>query len=211
MNLREIKGNRPVTYSLMADLLDKVGVQIESVAVSALENECFYATIEARNGENAIAVDARPSDAIALALHTRSPILVAEAVMDAAGEEIPEDMEVPERGQGLDEVLKAGRPSVSREEQEAWQSKSPEQRREENRKKLFAYLTGASSPEPRCSDLAGIDRVVVTAVLRAGSDQEEEASEPEEAFTRAAWNSCTVWAKRAKRRSASCGPGLASG
>ena len=145
LNLREIKGSRPMTYSLMADLLDKAGVQIESVAVSALENECFYATIEARNGENAFPVDARPSDAIALALHTRSPIFVAEAVMDAVGEEIPEDLEVAERGQGLGEVLNAGRPSVSREEQEAWQSKSPEQRREENRKKLLAYLTEAGS------------------------------------------------------------------
>jgi len=145
LNLREIRVGRPVTYGLMADLLDKAGVQIESVAVSALEKECFYATIEARNGENAFAVDARPSDAVALALHTSSPIFVAAAVMEAAGEEIPEDMEVAAPGQGLDGVLKAGGPAVSREEQEAWQSKSPEQRREENRRKLFAYLAGAGS------------------------------------------------------------------
>ena len=143
LNLQGTKLGRPMTYSLMAGLLDKGGVKIESVAVSALEKECFYATIEARNGGDPFAVDARPSDAIALALYAGSPIFVAEEVMDRAGDEIPGDLEVAARGKGLANVLKAGAPSVSREEREARQSRSAEERREESRQKLLAYLTGA--------------------------------------------------------------------
>ena len=146
LNLQKTEVSRPSTYSLMAGLLDKGGVKVESVAVSALEKECFYATIEARNGGDPFAVDARPSDAIALALYAGSPIFVAEEVMDRAGEEIPGDMEVAARGKGLEEVLKAGVPAESREEREereARQSRSAEERREESRQKLLAYLARA--------------------------------------------------------------------
>ena len=138
LNLQKTEVSRPSTYSLMAGLLDKGGVKVESV-----EKECFYATIEARNGGDPFAVDARPSDAIALALYAGSPIFVAEEVMDRAGEEIPGDMEVAARGKGLEEVLKAGVPAESREEREARQSRSAEERREESRQKLLAYLARA--------------------------------------------------------------------
>ena len=143
LNLQKTEVSRPSTYSLMAGLLDKGGVKVESVAVSALEKECFYATIEARNGGDPFAVDARPSDAIALALYAGSPIYVAEEVMDRAGEEIPGDLEIAARGEGLKEVLKAGVPAESREEREARQSRSAEERREESRQKLLSYLTEA--------------------------------------------------------------------
>ena len=143
LNLQGTKLGRPMTFSLMAGLLDKAGVKIESVAVSALEKECFYARIEARNGGDPFAVDARPSDAIALALYAGSPIYVAEDVMNKVGDEIPDDLEVAARGKGLEDVLKAGEPSVSREEREARQSRSVEERREESRQRLLEYLTGA--------------------------------------------------------------------
>ncbi len=141
LRMREQKIGRPMTYSLMAGLLDKAGVQIESVAVSALEKECFYATIYAQSGGDAFTIDARPSDAIALALYAHSPIFVAEEVMDAVGEDIPDDMKIVAQGKGLYDVFRAGAPAVSREEQEEWESKSPQERREENRRKLLAYLT----------------------------------------------------------------------
>ena len=148
LNLRETELGRPMTYSLFAGLLDKAGVEIGSVCVSALESGCFYATIALRTGSDTVGVDARPSDAIALALNTHSPIYVAEEVMDAAGEEIPGDMEIAGRGQGLKGVLAAGAPAAAQEEMEAWQSKTAEEQREENRKKLFAYLTDAGSLGP---------------------------------------------------------------
>ncbi|MYC97119.1 MAG: sigma-70 family RNA polymerase sigma factor [Caldilineaceae bacterium SB0661_bin_32] len=145
LSLREIKLHRPMTFSFMADMLGKASVQIESVAVSALENDTFFATVHALNGDGKVAVDARPSDAIALAMRTQSPIFVAAEVMEAVGLEIPADMEVSAQGK---------RPKMSElfpidpeekesrlKERERWESMSPEERREESRKKLLAHLT----------------------------------------------------------------------
>ena len=147
LRMREQKIGRPMTYSLMAGLLDKAGVQIESVAVSALEKECFYATIYAQSGGDAFAIDARPSDAIALALYTHSPIFVAEEVMDAIAEEIPDDMEIVAQGKGLYGVLSINPAEEEKrlKELEIWASKSPQERREENRRKLLGYLTEVGS------------------------------------------------------------------
>ena len=141
LNLQGQNPSRPMTYGLIANLLDKGGVQIESVVVSALENETFFATIHAQNGDGSFDVDARPSDAIALALYADSPIFVAAEVMNAVAEAVPDDMEIVARGQGLHDVLRASGPTQSQEEQETWQRKSPQERREENRTKLLAYLT----------------------------------------------------------------------
>ena len=115
LSLREIDLHRPMTFNFMADMLDKAGVRIKSVAVSALEKDTFYATVQAQRGEESFTVDARPSDAIALALRTQSPIFAAVEVMEAVGLEIPADLEVV----------------------------SPEERREENHSKLLANLTEA--------------------------------------------------------------------
>ena len=141
--LQGTKVVRPMTYSLMAGLLDKTSVQVESVAVSALEKETFYATVHAQCGGDAFAIDARPSDAIALALHTQSPIFAAAEVMDAVGLDIPADMEVAAQGKGLSDVFSIDPEEEERrlKERELWQSKSPQERREENRRKILAYLT----------------------------------------------------------------------
>lgn len=147
LNLQEKKPVRPMTYSLMAGLLDKASVRIESVAVSALEKETFYATIHAQCGEDSFATDARPSDAIALALHTQSPIFAAAEVMDAVGVDIPADMEIAAPEKGLDDVLNIAPEEKERrlKKREEWESKSPQERREENRTKLLAYLTESGS------------------------------------------------------------------
>ena len=147
LNLQEKKPVRPMTYSLMAGLLGKAGVRIESVAVSALEKETFYATVHVQNGEDSFAIDARPSDAIALALHTQSPIFAAAEVMDGAGVEIPADMEIAALGTGLDDAFSIDPEEKERrlKKREEWQSKSPQERSEENRRKLLAYLTESGS------------------------------------------------------------------
>ncbi len=147
LNLQEKKPVRPMTYSLMAGLLDKASVRIESVAVSALEKDTFYATIHAKCGEDSFATDARPSDAIALALHTQSPIFAAAEVMDAVGVDIPADMEIAAPGTGLVDVLNIDPEEKERrlKKREEWKSKSPQERREENRTKLLAYLTESGS------------------------------------------------------------------
>ena len=125
LNLQAIKISRPVTFSFMAGLLDKASVQIESVAVSALEKECFYATVHAQRGENSFAIDARPSDAIALALYAHSPIFVAAEVMNAVAEQLPDNMEVVARGKGLYDFFKMDPEEKERRQKkrETWESK----------------------------------------------------------------------------------------
>ncbi len=147
LSLRGTKLHRPMTFSFMASLLDKAGVRIESVLVSALEKETFYATVYAQRGDDSFTIDARPSDAIALALRTQSTIFAAAEVMDAVGVDIPADMEIAAQAMGLDDVLRIDPEEQERrlKKREEWKSKSPQKRREENRSKLLAYLTEAGS------------------------------------------------------------------
>ena len=65
------------------------GVQVESVHISSLKEETFYATVKLRNGQNVAEVDARPSDAVALALRAGTPIYVDDEVMTRAGADVP--------------------------------------------------------------------------------------------------------------------------
>ncbi len=145
LSLQEKKLFRPMTFSFMADLLGKADVRIESVAVSALENETFFATVHALNGDGKVDVDARPSDAIALAMRTQSPIFVAGEVMEAAGLEIPADMEVSAQGKRpkMSELFPIDPEEKERmqKEREEWESMSPEERSEESRRKLLTHLT----------------------------------------------------------------------
>lgn len=79
---------RPLTFDLMAQLLDSSGGQVESVAVSRLHETVFYATIRLRAaGGKIVEIDARPSDALALAQRAGAPIFVAEDVLAAEGSE----------------------------------------------------------------------------------------------------------------------------
>lgn len=81
---------RPLTHDLLKDVLDAVGRPLIGVRVTRLEDGVFYAELDLGDG---VVVSARPSDAIALALRTASPIDVAEAVLDEAGVMIPEEGE----------------------------------------------------------------------------------------------------------------------
>jgi bifunctional DNase/RNase len=85
--LTKLKGSdppRPMTHDLLQSLVDLVGASVLRVAVTELRDNTYYAMITLRiNGED-VEIDSRPSDAIALALRTRSPILVEENVIDTA-------------------------------------------------------------------------------------------------------------------------------
>jgi uncharacterized protein len=75
---------RPQTHDLMKILFDKVGVQLERIIIDDLWQETFYAkmSLVKPNGEYT-EIDARPSDAIALALRMHAPIYMAESVLEA--------------------------------------------------------------------------------------------------------------------------------
>lgn len=76
---------RPLTHDLLRTIIEEAGYRLERIVVTALENGTFYAVLELEGNGRSLQIDARPSDAIALALRTRSPIFVAEAVLAEAG------------------------------------------------------------------------------------------------------------------------------
>jgi RNA polymerase sigma factor (sigma-70 family) len=76
---------RPMTHDLTMRLLETAGVAMRRVLISRLAESTFFAEIELALGGQTHAVDARPSDAIALAVRAGAPILVAREVMDQAG------------------------------------------------------------------------------------------------------------------------------
>ncbi len=83
--VRDRKTPRPMTHDLMASLVQSLGAKLERVVISDLRNNTFYAklALSRRGGDDPIEVDARPSDAIALAVHLDAPIFVEESVIEA--------------------------------------------------------------------------------------------------------------------------------
>jgi bifunctional DNase/RNase len=72
---------RPMTHDLLKGLLEHLGVQLQKVVVNEIKNNTYYATIHMSIKDRVQAVDARPSDAIALALRTGSPIFATDEVL----------------------------------------------------------------------------------------------------------------------------------
>jgi bifunctional DNase/RNase len=73
-----------MTHDLLRNVINDLDGRVDRVVVSDLKDNTFYAIIHLTVRGERVAIDARPSDAIALALRTRSPILVEEAVIDNA-------------------------------------------------------------------------------------------------------------------------------
>jgi uncharacterized protein len=84
LEIEGIKPPRPLTHDLLKQLIDNLGATILEVIIDELRENTFYAKIILEVSGLTNEVDARPSDAIALAVRARSPIYVAEAVMEAA-------------------------------------------------------------------------------------------------------------------------------
>ncbi len=82
--LEGIKMARPMTHDLLRNILSEMGGAIESVQITDLKENTYYALIHLSVAGRAVSIDSRPSDAIALALRTKSPIYVAKAVLEAS-------------------------------------------------------------------------------------------------------------------------------
>ncbi|HHY93785.1 MAG TPA: bifunctional nuclease family protein [Firmicutes bacterium] len=78
---------RPITHDLLKSILDTMGAAVDRIEINDLRNETFYALIHLRVDGRRYEIDSRPSDALALALRTKSPILVADSVLQRAGVE----------------------------------------------------------------------------------------------------------------------------
>jgi len=84
LTIENVPTPRPMTHDLLKNFLEKLGIAIEKIVVNDVRNNTFYALIHCRLQEQAIVIDSRPSDAIALALRMSSPIFVEDDVVRKA-------------------------------------------------------------------------------------------------------------------------------
>ncbi len=84
LEIEKITTPRPMTHDLIRNLIQTMQAKINHILVNELKDNTFYAVISLVYGGNTVNIDSRPSDAIALALRTKSPIYVEEKVIEAA-------------------------------------------------------------------------------------------------------------------------------
>jgi uncharacterized protein len=84
MQIENVATPRPMTHDLLRNVIADLKATVQRIVVSDLQENTFYALIYLTVNGETMAVDARPSDAIALALRTRAPIFVDDTVIDHA-------------------------------------------------------------------------------------------------------------------------------
>ena len=84
LQIENVQTPRPMTHDLLRNVISDLNASVERIVVCGLKENTFYATIELAAPKGRLAIDARPSDAIALALRTSSPIFVEEEVIQDA-------------------------------------------------------------------------------------------------------------------------------
>jgi bifunctional DNase/RNase len=85
MELQGFKPPRPMTHDLLRQVLLGLGAELRRVVVTAVKGNTYFAELHLRRGEDALQVDARPSDGIALAVRTHSPIFTSDELLADAG------------------------------------------------------------------------------------------------------------------------------
>ena len=84
LQIENITTPRPMTHDLLRNVISDLKADVQKIVVSDLKENTFYALIYLMINGEAMAIDARPSDAIALALRARAPIFVEDTVIDNA-------------------------------------------------------------------------------------------------------------------------------
>ena len=117
LELEKIQPPRPMTHDLLRNLFDSVHAEVIDVVIDELREGTFFAKIRfTHNGEDA-QLDARPSDAVALAVRMEAPIFIAPSVLDEAG--IPTDDDSAEadapEDEPVDDIPEADLPAVPTE------------------------------------------------------------------------------------------------
>ncbi len=85
--IRNVKTARPLTHDLIVNILGGLNARVAKVVVNDLQNNTFYARIVLGVNGKEIEIDSRPSDAIVLAAHLKSPIFVEEQILDKLAKE----------------------------------------------------------------------------------------------------------------------------
>ena len=97
---------RPLTHHFYSNLLQGINARVEEVCVVALKINTFYAVVKMRCGKKTCEVDARPSDAMTLAILNDVPVFVAKEVLETAGISIPETVKGSPNRKGLEKITK---------------------------------------------------------------------------------------------------------
>jgi bifunctional DNase/RNase len=95
--------DRPLTHDLLRSAIESLGAEVVKVAVTDLKDNTFFAKIYLHRDNEVFAIDARPSDSIALAVRTNAPIFVAETVFENHKRALQESQESKE---SADEALR---------------------------------------------------------------------------------------------------------
>lgn len=114
MALENIKPPRPLTHDLLKSVMDDIECRMKRVEICDLRDNTFFAKLVLEQDGMDFEIDARPSDAIALALRCSAPVFVAESVMEKAGVLIQEqekqaeaDSKPKDKRQAMLELLKS--------------------------------------------------------------------------------------------------------
>jgi uncharacterized protein len=84
LQLENVTTPRPMTHDLLRNMISQLDARVIRIVINDLRDSTFFAQIRVITGDKTLEVDARPSDAIALALRTEAPIFVAQSVLDQA-------------------------------------------------------------------------------------------------------------------------------
>jgi uncharacterized protein len=84
LQIENVATPRPMTHDLLRNVIQDLKASVQKIVVCDLQDNTFYALIYLSLNGDTLAIDARPSDAIALALRTRAPIFVEDAVIQNA-------------------------------------------------------------------------------------------------------------------------------
>ena len=112
LQLENITTPRPMTHDLLRNMISELDAQVTRIVINDLRDSTFFAQIRLLTGGKTLELDARPSDAIALALRTEAPIFVAQSVLEQAqtitpdGEDQDEKMKKWFEGLGPDDLGK---------------------------------------------------------------------------------------------------------
>ena len=89
--LQGVEVQRPMTHDLLKDVLEALGANVERVVVTEVRDATYYAEIHLEMAGRSLELSSRPSDAIALAARTHTPLYVEDDLMEAAGVVLEED------------------------------------------------------------------------------------------------------------------------
>jgi bifunctional DNase/RNase len=94
---------RPLTHDLAVTVFQALGATLERVLITEVREHTFYAELHFRSASGQTVVSSRPSDAIALAVRTETPIFAEESLLDEAAVDAPEAVDDDDEEQILDE------------------------------------------------------------------------------------------------------------